>query len=246
MSKCQDLEPLFTSYVDGEAPPSDRETVVAHLDRCPPCRTRVEGERATRDMLVERRDRLRPCASGELRARCAAQASVARARSLAGRRAWVPLSLAATLLLATGLLIFGLNGSTALAAQLALDHMKCFQWGADRVAASAETAAGEWEKDYGWPLRVPAGSPENDLELLCVRRCFMTDGRAAHIMYKWRGEPLSVYVLPVAGRARDEVVDRLGHEAVIWTRDGRTYAVLAPGRPRDIEPLVRYVRANAR
>jgi hypothetical protein len=123
--------------------------------------------------------------------------------------------------------------------------MKCFQWGADRVPATPGGAADEWAKAYGWPLRVPASSQDHDLELLCVRRCFMTEGRAAHIMYKWRGEPLSVYVLPGESRSRArEVVDRLGYEAIMWSAEGRTYAVLSRGRTT--EPIVRYLQANAR
>ncbi len=76
----------------------------------------------------------------------------------------------------------------------------------------------------------------------------MTEGRAAHLMYKWRGEPLSVYVLPSEGhRGRiQEVVERFGHEAVLWTDRGRTYAVLARGRPEDFDNVVRYVKANVR
>ena len=49
-------------------------------------------------------------------------------------------------------------------------------------------------------------------------------------MYKWRGEPLSVYVAPAARRRpsqANEIVERIGHEAVIWSAGGRTYVVVA-------------------
>ena len=53
-----------------------------------------------------------------------------------------------------------------------------------------------WTAGHGWTLDVPPSSPPAQLELLGVRRCVTTSGGTAHIMYKWRGEPLSVFVLP--------------------------------------------------
>jgi hypothetical protein len=67
-------------------------------------------------------------------------------------------------------------------------------------------------------------------------------------MYRWRGQPLSVYVLPSARHAGQtgDVVTRFGHEAVLWTEGGRTYVVLARGRPGELDGVVGYVKANAR
>jgi len=68
-------------------------------------------------------------------------------------------------------------------------------------------------------------------------------------MYKWRGAPLSVFVLPgTVKRMRDqqEIVEKFGHEAIVWTDANRTYVVLARARPEELAPLVGYVRANAR
>ena len=259
MNKCHDLEALFAPYVDGEAAPAQRASVAAHLDQCPPCRDRIASEQAARDMIVAARADLRVCASGELRARCAAQCvRTAVARTTVLRRvttSWLPLSLAATLVLAVaGVFLLGLNNSVeALAAELTLDHVKCFTFPPARVTADAAEAGGAWASAEGWALRVPASLPAQQLELVCVRRCLITDGRMAHIMYKWRGAPLSVYVLPSStgsrGHAQEpaqENIEKFGHEAVMWSGGERTYVVLARGRPDELAPVVEYVRASAR
>ena len=53
-------------------------------------------------------------------------------------------------------------------------------------------------------------------------------------MYKWRGQPFSVYVLnsehPRVGSV-PRLVERLGQEEMIWSKGGRTYAVVARGQP---------------
>ena len=114
MSECRDLEPLLAPYVDGEAPPGDVATIEAHVQKCPPCRDRVEVQRVARDVLHTRREGLRACASEGLRHRCEAHARAGLQTRPVGssfaRRTWVPLSLAATLLLAVaGVFLFGLN-----------------------------------------------------------------------------------------------------------------------------------------
>jgi hypothetical protein len=100
----------------------------------------------------------------------------------------------------------------------------------------------------GWALAIPPGSAGKDLELLGVRRCFMGRGRVAHVMYKWHGQPLSVFVVPRTirrGRQINEITEKFGHEAIIWSDSSRTYVVLARGRPAELDPIVGYVRATA-
>jgi hypothetical protein len=67
-------------------------------------------------------------------------------------------------------------------------------------------------------------------------------------MYQWRGAPLSVYVLNSAPPDATEVehfVEKLGQEAIVWSRDGRTYAVVARGLQSELEPVVKYVKISA-
>jgi anti-sigma factor RsiW len=97
-------------------------------------------------------------------------------------------------------------------------------------------------------LKVPASAPVEKLELLGIRRCISTEGLTAHMMYRWRGEPLSVFVLNRASSrvgTVQRVVEKLGQEAVIWSTRDRTYAVVARGRRSEIEQVAQYVRHTA-
>lgn len=256
MSSCRELERLFAPYVDGEAADDERASIDAHMERCPPCRTRVARERTARQVLVVSREQLRRCASSQLRARCSAYSGTAKAaRPLAAffsRRVLVPLSAAATIALAVaGMLFFGLSEPVdALAAQLAMDHVKCFQFPPGAVTEVDPDAAGRvWAATHGWALQVPPSSPPAHLKLIGLRRCTVTEGRTAHVMYKWRGEPLSVFVLPRTLQPEtglQQIVEKLGHEAIVWTDRGRTYVMVVRGRPDDVEPVVAYLKASAR
>jgi anti-sigma factor (TIGR02949 family) len=255
---CRELEAHLTPYVDGEAPPAARRSVEAHLADCPPCLDRAGAERSARDLVIEHRADLRAAAPAALRARCAGLRAAALAEALAsavaGRpglraamiRRWAPLSLAATLVLAVaGVFVLGLNNRVeALAASLAIDHVKCFKVSGDPTHADPSVAARDWQQDQGWPIVVPQSAPAQQLALVDVRRCFSTDGRAAHMMYTWRGKPLSLYVLP-ENIGRDQVVDKMGQQAVIWCANQRTYALVTSGRPEDLSTVITYMKTHA-
>jgi anti-sigma factor RsiW len=257
MDSCRELEPLLAAYVDQEVSPDDSVRVQAHLTACSTCRRRVAGERAAREVLHARRRGLVASAPPQLRKRCAAcacgpsRSSVRVAPRWFAERKWVPLSFAATAVLAIGAVFFTtLNGSAeALATQLALDHVKCFQFAPAHADVDPVVASTIWHRTYGWLVSVPKSAPVEQLELLDVRRCMSTQGASAHIMYKWRGKPLSVYVLnstPAFDPRPERLVSRLGQEAVIWSDAGRTYAVVGRGPPGDLEHIAHYLRAAAR
>jgi len=259
--RCADLDERLAPYVDGESTPDARRSIDAHLAACPPCRKHAESESAAREIVQQHRPMLRAAAPESLRARCSAlsnlqsipilnqQSSVANQSSIANRqspiRRWLPLSLAATVLLAVvGVFLFGLNDRVeALAASLAIDHVKCFKTTNRASTADSGEAAAHWQKDQGWPITVPQTEPSEQLRLVDVRRCISTNGRAAHMMYTWRGAPLSVYVLQGEAGA-DRVVDRMGREAVIWCANRRTYAVVADGHPQDLSHIVDYMKSR--
>lgn len=255
MSKCRDLDPLFAPYADGEVASDDRASVESHLERCPPCRENVAEQRTVRAAVAACRSSLRTSAPHELRAKCAAYARNAQPeRSVVSRmaqRRWIPLSLAATLVIALATaFIIGVNDKVeALTAQLTLDHVKCFQVAPERLKhTNAATAARDWSEKQGWAIDVPASSSSEDLELLGVRQCAWTNGRVAHVMYLWHGHPLSIFVVPRALRGvsdRQEFVEKFGHEAVIWSGKDRTYVLLARAKPPELAPIVGYVRQTA-
>ena len=262
ITNCRDLEAHLAPYVDGEEPSVTRRAIDAHLEACPPCREHAETEAAARDLVRSHRDSLSARAPESLRARCrdmAAQSpipidnphSTIRQSAISNRqsaiRRWAPLSLAATLVLAVaGVFLFGLNDRVeALAASLAVDHVKCFKVSDPDRHADAAGAERRWQDDQGWPITVPETSPAEQLTLVDVRRCFTTDGRSAHMMYKWRGAPLSLYVLPES-IGRDRVVDKMGHEAVIWCANSRTYALVTGEGHGDLAPVIEYMKAHAK
>lgn len=254
---CGGLDEHLASYVDGEQPEDIRAAVDAHLSACAPCRRRAEAERIARQIVRARREQLREAAPASLHEAVAAfrlpvadrfpipHSSSPIPHSSFTRR-WLPLSLAATLLLAVAVVfLLGVNDRVeALAAGLALDHTTCFRIGT--TTSEKDTAASEarWQHAHGWAVTLPE-SVDEQLTLVDVRRCLTADGWSAHVLYRWHGQPLSVYILPrVVGG--DRIMDKLGHEMAIWSGKGRTYAVLVDGRPPEFEHIVSYVKAHAK
>lgn len=257
MGSCEELEPLLAAYVDGEGTAAQRDTVEGHLARCASCRCAVEHEQTARAALTSCRTRLAAHASPGLRERCQACACsprgwwrFSRAPGAATRR-WLPLSFAATMLVAVVVVfLVGINGGDqALAAQLAIDHVKCFQFAPEHADVDPISAAARWKAAYGWLLAVPHSAPQEQLELLGVRRCISTQGSSAHIMYKWHGQPLSVYVLNSVSKSDvhvERLVSSMGEQAVIWADAGRTYAVVGRPGPEDLTHIAHYLRESAR
>jgi anti-sigma factor RsiW len=264
VNECRDLEDVLSAYVDGEAADGDCARVRTHIESCGACRHRVAGERQARDAVRARRDVLRAGAPEALKARCAAHAAVVEsgAAPSSGRspvvftpvprrtfvRRWAPLSLAATVLLAVAsVFALGLTDTVqALAFQTTVDHVTCsrFKGVAKQVDHVAE--AQRWQERFGWSIAVPASSEATQLELQAVRRCLLTDGSVAHLMYEWLGKPLSVYVLPKRTLPESpEVASRFRHNAVMWSRNDRTYIVVTthPQGPA-LDAVVSYVRTH--
>jgi anti-sigma factor RsiW len=253
MLNCEDIEPALAGYVDGHSDAAERARVEKHLSACPPCRGRAARERTAHDLLCARRTDLRGKAPAALRQRCAALRQAPATMTAPVRRPWVPLSMAATLAFASMIVVlFGVGGSVeTYAAQLAADHIKCFQYPPTARNLDPDRLGEIWQGNYGWPLRVAPGADSEELELLGIRRCASTRGRVAHMLYRWRGEPLSVYVLnsrideaadASLGDDAHDLVKRFGEQEIIWTRGERTYAVVARAPVPELQKVAHYVR----
>jgi anti-sigma factor RsiW len=268
MSKCTSIDPLVTPYVDGELPADERALVDHHLNRCPPCHSRVAAETAVRDLMRARKPGLTaPRASASLRAQCSelvnqrgdASAAALRPgvpRSSAARAigAWwaapwrsrvAPLALTASLALLVGgafLYLLTPYSTRVLAAELCADHMACFAannlLGTDEAPAAVESAM---QSAFGWQLRLPEQFDAAGLELVGGRRCLYGGGKVAHLMYRHQGRPVSIFMLPKSVR-REELVEILGHEVAIWASGDRTFVLITRGFREDAARMASLVK----
>jgi anti-sigma factor RsiW len=229
MPSCREIDPLFAAYVDGEATADERAAVDAHLKACPKCRHQTALQAIVRDTVKEKLGR--PCAPDALRQRCRRAARTG-TLPFGIPRSTFSISMAAALtMLLGGVLLYSLTGfsPTVLAAQLTLDHVKCFAVDSADAPIDARASEEQYERDYGRRVQLPRADIAG-LELVGLRRCFCGEGPAAHAMYRLQGRPLSLYVIPDAYRDR-AATDVFGHDALIWSRENTTY-VLVGKEPR--------------
>ncbi len=248
MANCRDIDPLVTPFVDGEAAPDDEAAVAAHLEACAGCRDRVRAEQAARRAVRSRAATLVERAPEALRSRCAAASHAAVARPSPWRMR-TGLSLAAVLVLAVAAVAaYGLVGrtSTVLAAQLTLDHLKCFSF-FEASAGPGDPARLEarLHQAYGWRLSIPPDSADGRLKLVGARRCITADGGIAHILYRYEGHPISLFVLPSTERPAGRVA-LFGYRARVWSRGGATYVMIAGQPAPDEERVAAYLQDLAR
>jgi anti-sigma factor RsiW len=255
MSDCASIDPFITPYVDGDIDAPARRRVDEHVRRCPPCHSRVTAERAVRELMRGRRAEIAADAASEtLRARCAALRAAAGAAGRAPvpsvwRARMKPLAMAAGVVLAAGgVFLYQVTdrSTSVLAAELTADHVKCFGVVNPLMGANANPAAVEqvMADVFGWQMHVPEATGEG-LELVGARPCLYARGAAAHLMYRHHGQPLSVFMLPQLSRhgKPDERVDVMGHEAAVWSKDGRTFVLIAREPEDDMRHVVSIVQA---
>jgi anti-sigma factor RsiW len=248
MSRCHELEALVTACIDGVATDDDRRTVDAHLEMCTPCRHRADAEGAARTLIRTRVQLFHVEAPPGLSDRCRALStfSLAATETITRRPSMIArLPLAAGIVLAIAAAIYALTASstTTLAAQLTLDHVKCFTLTGDPNApVRADVVEAELQERYGWTVDVPGDSEANQLRLVGGRRCLYGEGTIAHVLYRHNGAPLSLFMLPEKVR-RSEIVEVMGHAAIIWSQNRRTFVLLG-GEPRpEMEKIAGYIRA---
>jgi anti-sigma factor RsiW len=238
MPSCREIDPLFAPYIDGEATADERAIVDAHLRACPKCRHHTQLQTTVRETV--RSKLARPCAPEELRTRCRAAARAGMGPFGTTRSTLASLSMAAALLLVVGgVLLYALTGlsPTVLAAQLTLDHLKCFAVHDTQTPVDLRSSEEQYARDYGRDIRLPRATIAG-LELVGMRRCFCGEGVAAHAMYRLNGRPVSLYVIPDARHDRASA-DVFGHDAVMWTSGNATYVVVSGEPPERVQELAR-------
>jgi anti-sigma factor RsiW len=249
---CSEVEERLPAYIDGESPDA---VITAHLDACPACSASAHKQSIARTILRTRAADLASVAPLGLRNRLIANLPQdfkgSRPQDLGWSARLSAFAAAAMVVLAIGavLLPFATVRSTALlAAQLALDHLKCFTIDGDAEAEPVAKADAEatLQHDYGFSAAVPASAPAERLELLAVRRCLYGDGLAAHLLYRVHGEPVSLFIIPGLTRPAAEL-SLFGHDEVVWTQGDRTYMLVAGGGLRnDLSRVASYLRSEAK
>lgn len=272
MSDCRTIDPLVTSYIDGELGDTDRRAVDAHLLKCPPCHSRVSAERAVRETLcARRRELVASCAPPALRAACqrlrgavvdpygttSTQPSAIslphHATGTSGTlgtrilRTAMPFALAASLVVIVGgAFVYQMTeaSATVLAAELTADHVKCFALNALLGTHQTATAVeSAMLTGWGWSVHLPQNTAQAGLELVGARPCLYGEGAIAHVMYRQDGRPVSLFMLPKSART-EQLVEVLGHEAKIWCVGNRTLVLIARAPRRDVERLAEFVQAS--
>ena len=243
MAECRDLEPLFAAYVDGEAGPGDCAAVDAHLRTCPRVPRRVAGERAVREASWPGA-RASGCASARPAApmrgqSCTRTPAAAHAPGVFSRQRWCRCRWPPRWCSPSP--AFSSSGSGTASKRWHAARRRSRQVLRVRAAAArsipdAKALGREWAQARGWTLKVPdkrAGRAAGAARCPPLHLDRRHDGAPD---VQWRGQPLSVYVLNSEIRASDrrrELVETARAGGVIWSKGGRTYAIVARGRPSD-------------
>ena len=257
MRDCAAIDRLATPYVDGELSPAERAAIEQHIRVCAPCHSRIGAERAVRELLHTRKPGLNaPCAPAALKAKCQAAC-----RFETAARRWQPwwrtpatrtqrrvrFAAAAVMTVAAGgvLLSVATGRSTRLlAAELTADHMKCFALNAVlRTQHSPEAVRSAMAAGFDWSIAVPDDLERQGLDLVGSRPCLYGEGTTAHIMFRHRGRPVSLFMLPRVERP-ETMLAVLGHECAIWSVGDRTFVLVARESRAEVEQLARFVQTS--
>ena len=138
------------------------------------------------------------------------------------------------------------SSSRVLAAELTLDHEKCFRL--NRLLGtqhSASTVEASMASMFDWPMQLPDTATHQDVNLVGSRPCLSGEGKVAHIMYRYHGQPVSLFMLPRERRA-PESVQVLGHRARIWSEGDRTFVLVADQDSSGLDEMTAMVRTTVR
>jgi anti-sigma factor RsiW len=263
---CREVEEKLAAYVDGTTRSMD---VAAHLDTCDACRASAHAQTVARTVLKARAAQLSPIAPPGLRthvvANISGESTISRPQDLTTSRpqdlktfpvlGWTgrlsAFAAAAMVVLTLGAILLPVatvRSTALLAAQLALDHLKCFTIDGDADGQPIPKAVAEatLQQDFDLSVTIPESVPSERLELMAVRRCLYGDGRAAHLMYRLNGEPVSLFIIPGLTRPAAEM-SLFGHDQAVWAQGDRTYMLVARGGSRnDLARVASYLRNEAK
>ena len=131
----------------------------------------------------------------------------------------------------------------AFAAQLAIDHTRCFE-SSERVPGelAASDVEAQFQREQGWDIAVPMTA---GLELQDALRCEHSEGGMAHLLYRREGRPVSLFVVPDTVR-RSRHLEIVWHDAVIWSAENRTFVLVGQEDPDDMVSVAATLQRVAR
>jgi hypothetical protein len=106
---------------------------------------------------------------------------------------------------------------------------------------NAQTAKARLANRYGLYTDVPPGTPDGRLQLVGARRCLTGVGRNAHIVYRYGGRLVSLFLLPQGGRG-DGTLRVLGERAYVWSRHNGTYVLVAGADVDGLPQIAHYMQ----
>jgi anti-sigma factor RsiW len=237
---CEELEARLAALVDGELDAAEAAEAARHLGGCVGCQAKADAEALGRDLMRDAAPHLTVAAPPRLRAVIRRTIPEAAPRR---RWLWAGASAAAAVALVAGAIgvasVF--RPVPLFAAQAALDHLKCVRIGPSAASPDARALEASWREWQGWDLHVPTGEAGAGLRLLGYRRCVLTEGKMAHVLYDRGGSVVSLFVMP-AGVDRGATVahaelEMFGQDAVLWTSYGHTYALVGRGGRGALTPV---------
>jgi anti-sigma factor (TIGR02949 family) len=249
MTDCRQIESLLPPYVDGEAGREASERIETHLSRCSNCRDRVAAERTARAVLRAKADCFAIPAPPGLRTRLTVMLRSQSTRGLGwrGRLTAFAAAAAVVLMLASALELVSPRANVLFAAQLAIDHLRCFiveRGSTDRV--EADDVRRHYGQRYGWTVDVPGSNAEAGITLVAARRCPFWIGNHAHMLYRSGDRKVSLYITRGDDRPHD-ALGILGHVERIWTANGNSYAIVARDvPPADLSRIARYLETETK
>ncbi len=251
---CKQFEGSLAAVADGGASPEQAASVARHVASCAACRQAQHAQATAREVLRARAAQLSVVAPPGLRTRILATARAERPEAI-GVLSWrgrlTAFAAAAVVVLTLGAALLPVvteRSTVVLAAQMALDHLKCFMIDGDGDGPAITKAEAEATiaREYGWTANVPPSVAAEGVELAAVRHCLYGDGMAAHLLYRVQGKPVSLFILPGLVRPAAEL-RVLGHSEVVWTHGDRTYMLVSrAGTTAELARVASYLRNEAR
>jgi len=210
--ECRDVREMADSFLGEELLTETNHEILRHLDTCPVCRADLEGRRALREGVrraFHRAPELGPSPEFVARLQTTLQGA---SRQGSARRAvifqgWWALAATVVLAVALGAAYRGrdwITATGALARAAVGDHRYCaLQFRLAERPISLEDAA----QRYGAAYRVLERLPPDDVmtasgpaHVLERHACVYEGRRFAHIVFRYRGERVSLLVTPADGR----------------------------------------------